>query len=140
MSEIKVRLSLEVPGAQMLSTQDCVKMSKKEAYDHSTMTFKTPVKKGKKMVMEKEICHINTRKSKPAKQNISITKEAYDYMLEEAPLAKYNKRVKTKSSEKKDTFVSIWDTMNTDARLKAHFDLIAADLNAISYSYEILED
>lgn len=140
MSEAKIRLSLEVPGAAMLSTQDCVKMSRKEAYDHSTLTIKSFVKKGKNVKVEKDTLHINVRKSKPAKQNISLTKEAYDYMLEEAPLAKYNKRVKVKNPEGKDKVLSLWETMSEDAKLRAHFDLIAADLGATSYSYEIFED
>ena len=34
MVETKVRLSMEVPGATMLSSQDCEKMSKKDSYNH----------------------------------------------------------------------------------------------------------
>ena len=79
MSEIKVRLSMEVPGATMLSSQDCEKMSKKEAYDSFSITVNVKKKKGKKQVIDKEILHINTRKSKPAKQCISISREAYNY-------------------------------------------------------------
>lgn len=34
----------------------------------------------------------------------------------------------------------VWDTMTVHERLKAHFDQIAHDLGAVSYSYEILGD
>ena len=53
MSEIKVRLSMSVPGAQMLSSQDCEKMSKKDAYDYSTLVVSFKEKKGKKSVIKK---------------------------------------------------------------------------------------
>lgn len=82
MSEIKVRLSMEAPGTSMLSSQDCEKMSKKEAYDHTILVVEQQVRKGKKLVTEKETLHINTRKSKPARQCISISKEAYSYMTD----------------------------------------------------------
>lgn len=140
MSEIKIRLNLVIPGATMLSTSDCVKMSKKEAYDHSTVTVKTFVKKGKNTKVEKEILHIYTRKSTPARQNISMSKEAYEYMIQEAPLPKYNKRVKVQLPDGKKDNKSLWETMTIDQKLKAHFDLIAEDFRAISYSYNILED
>lgn len=140
MSEIKIRLNLVVPGATMLSTSDCVKMSKKEAYEHSTVAIKTFVKKGKNTKVEKNILRIDTRKSTPARQNISMSKEAYEYMIQEAPLPKYNKRVKVQLPDGKKGNKSLWETMTIDQKLKAHFDLIASDFNAISYSYNVLED
>ena len=127
MSEIKVRLSMEVPGATMLSSQDCEKMSKKEAYDSFSITVNVKKKKGKKQVIDKEILHINTRKSKPAKQCISISREAYNYMTDkkEIPSAKLSK---------------VWGSMANEQRLKYHLNLIAEHFNAISFSYEILDD
>lgn len=126
MSEIKVRLSMVVPGAVMLSTQDCVKMSKKDAYEQSKVTLKYPVKKGKKTVMKQETLHIQTRKSRTARQNISISKEAYDYM--------------TSKSEAPARMTKIWAKMSTVKRLEYHLGLIAENFNAFSYSYEILDD
>ena len=126
MSEIKVRLSMSVPGAQMLSSQDCEKMSEKEAYDHSTMTLKYRVKKGKKSVKEREILHINTRKSKPAKQVVNISKEAYKYMVDgtEVPSSKV---------------VKTWSNMSAKQRLEYHLSLIAESFGALSFSYNIFE-
>lgn len=127
MSEIKVRLSIEVPGATMLSSKDCEKMSKKEAYNHSTLVIKHQVKKGKKLVTEKETLHINTRKSKPARQSISISKEAYSYMTnaKEIPSVKLTKT---------------WGGMTAIKRLEYHLNLIAEHFGATSFSYEILDD
>ena len=128
MSEIKVRLSMEVPGATMLSSQDCEKMSKKkDAFDHTTIVVEHQVKKGKKLVTEKETLHINTRKSKPAKQCISISKEAYSYMTDgrEIPSAR---------------MLKVWGNMTTAQRLEYHLSLIAENFGATSYSYEVLDD
>ena len=127
MSEIKVRLSMSVPGAQMLSSQDCEKMSKKDAYDYSTLVVSCKEKKGKKSVIKKETLHINTRKSKPAKQCVSISKEAYDYMThaKEIPSSK---------------LVRTWANMSNAKRLEYHLSLIAESFNALSYTYEIFDD
>ena len=72
MSEIKVRLSMTVPGAQMLSSQECEK-NPKESYD----VFKLRVHNGRGK-NSTELLTVATRKSKTAKQSISMTKEAYD--------------------------------------------------------------
>ena len=127
MLEIKVRLSMSVPGAQMLSSQDCEKMSKKDAYDYSTLVVSRKEKKGKKSVIKKETLHINTRKSKPAKQCVSISKEAYDYMTDakEIPSSK---------------LVRTWANMSKAKRLEYHLSLIAESFNALSYTYEIFDD
>ena len=127
MSESKVRLTMVIPGATMISSQDCEKMSKKEAYDSFSITVNVKKKKGKKQVINKEILHINTRKSIPAKQSISISREAYNYMTDkkEIPSAKLSK---------------IWGSMANEQRLKYHLNLIAEHFNAVSFSYEILDD
>ena len=127
MSEIKVRLSMSVPGAQMLSSQDCEKMSKKDAYDYSTLTIRYREKKGKKSVIKKETLYINTRKSKPAKQCISISKEAYDYMTDVMAIPS-SKLVRT------------WANMSKAKRLEYHLNLMAESFNALSYTYEIFDD
>lgn len=127
MNEIKVRLSMEVPGAIMLSSQDCEKMSKKEAYDHTIVVVEQKVKKGKKLVTKKETLHINTRKSRPARQCISISKVAYSYMTDakEIPSPK---------------LLKTWSSMTTAQRLEYHLNLIAEDFGATSFSYEVLDD
>lgn len=127
MSEIKARLSMEVPGATMLSSQDCEKMSKKEAYDHFTMVVENKVKKGKKSVKERETIHVSTRKSRPARQSISISKEAYNYMTDakEIPSPRLAKT---------------WGSMTASQRLKYHLSLIAENFGATSFSYEVLDD
>ena len=127
MSEIKVRLSMEVPGAIMLSSQDCEKMSKKEAYDHTIIVVEQKVKKGKKLVTEKEALHINTRKSRPARQSISISKEAYSSMTNAKEIPSPG-------------LLKTWGSMTTAQRLEYHLNLIAENFGATSFSYEVLDD
>lgn len=102
-------------------------MSKKEAYDHTTLVVETEVKKGKKLAKEREILHINTRKFKPARQSISVSKEAYLYMVDgkEIPSPKVKRE---------------WGNYTTAQRLEWHLTKMAEALGAISFSYEILDD
>lgn len=127
MSETKVRLSMVVPGATMISSQDCEKMSKKEAYNHSTLTVNYKVKKGKKTVIEKETLHIHTRKSIPARRNLCISKESYRHMIsvEEIPSLSMKK---------------VWSRLPATKRLEYHLNDIAESFGALSFSYEILDD
>ena len=118
---------MSVPGAQMLSSQDCEKMSKKDAYDYSTLVVSCKEKKGKKSVIKKETLHINTRKSKPAKQCVSISKEAYDYMTDVMAIPS-SKLART------------WANMSKAKRLEYHLNLMAESFNALSYTYEIFDD
>ena len=50
------------------------------------------------------------------------------------------KKHTTKLDKNGDVVERVWDTMTVHERLKAHFDQIAHDLGAVSYSYEILGD
>lgn len=118
---------MEVPGATMLSSQDCEKMSKKEAYDHTIIVVEQKVKKGKKLVTEKETLHINTRKSRPARQSISISKEAYSYMTDAKEIPS-------------PRLLKTWGSMTAAQRLEYHLNLIAENFGATSFSYEVLDD
>lgn len=127
MTDIKVRLSLEVPGATMLSSQDCEKMSKDEAYETNLIQIEHQKKKGVKKLTKKENLIVFTRKSKPAKQNISISREAYKYMTDKKCVPSF-------------TTAFIWNKLNAKKRLERHLQEIAEYFNALSYSYEILDD
>lgn len=127
MSEIKVRLSMTVPGAGMLSSQECEK-NPKESYNVTKLRVQNG--RGKNST---ELITVATRKNKTAKQSISITKEAYDYMVSNefeskcsSLLHKYPKHV--------------WLKMTPKQRLEAHLSIIAESFNAIGFTYEILDD
>lgn len=131
MIEPKVRLSFIVPGAELLSSQECDE-NPKENYNEHNVVVKYKKGKGKQTTIKTKVYKIHLRKSKTATQSINICKEAYDYMLSTPTEGKYNRL--TKAGKR------IWETMSIKDRLKMHFDSIANDLHAISYSFEVLND
>ncbi len=126
MMESKISLSLFIQGANRLSSQECEE-NPKNSYNEHNVTINYLQGKSKKQKMTKETLSIKTRKNKLVKQVINLTKEAYDYMLESSP---NSKQCSTKQYHK----------LPYDQRLKMHFDLIANDLKAHHYTYQILED
>lgn len=117
-----------IPGATMFSSQDCEKMSKKEAYDFFALSVEKKVfdRKIRKLVKEREVLHISTRKSRPARQNVSLSKEAYVWMTgnDSAPMG----------------MMKPWKNMSKTKRLEYHLNLIAENFGAASFSYEVLDD
>lgn len=138
MNDVKLRLSLCVPGAQMLTQGDCEK-NPKESYNTSKVTVEYTVGKGKKTKVKRETLTIKTRKSKVVKQNINITTESFYHMVSgsEPPTPKYAKPVGTRED---GTPISLWSTMEPEDRLKVHLDLIAEHFNAVGYTYKVLDD
>lgn len=137
MVEPKVSLSLLVPGAGMMSSQECEK-NPKESYDEHKMLISYTKGKGKSQRVAKKLLVINTRKQKLVSQNISICEEAYHHMLSTPTSHKLAKP--TKYNKNGEVIERVWDKLTVHERLKYHFDLIAHDLRAVSYSYEILGD
>lgn len=137
MVEPKISLSLLVQGAGMLSSQECEK-NPKESYDESKILIKHTKGKGKHQKAVKQLLSIKTRKQKLVTQNINICDEAYRHMLSTPIFAKFSRP--TKKNKAGDVIERVWDTMSVHERLKEHFDQIAHDLHAVSYSYEILGD
>ena len=124
MSEIKVSLSLELRGGAMLSEQECSKNSKakkKDCYDYFRVEVSDP--KGR----NKEILNVAVRKSKTVKQNIKLSKEAYDYMV--------NPDICPNPKLKKE-----WDKYSINQRLQYHCGQIAEALGAIGFTFEVLDD
>jgi hypothetical protein len=124
MSELKVRLNLVVPGANMLSRKECLE-NPENSYNSHKINLSYMEKKGRTKKLVKEILVVRTRKARTATQNIGLCQEAYEYMLNTPPSEKLLKK---------------WATMSKKERLAAHFTLIANDFNAISFSYEVLDD
>lgn len=135
--ESKISLSLFIQGANMLSSQECDK-NPKENYEKHKMFITDSDKKGKHQKESKIPIIFYTRKQKLITQNINICKEAYDYMLSTPTSNKLAKPLKVNKSG--EVVKRVWDTLTIHERLKKHFDLIANDFRAASYSYEILDD
>ncbi len=135
--EVKVSLSLLVQGAGLLTPEFCEK-NPKESYNEHKMLISYTKGKGKNQKTSKKLLVIQTRKQKLVTQNINICEEAYKHMLSTPTSAKFSKP--TKKNKDGDVIERVWDTMSVHERLKNHFDLMAHDLRAVSYSYEILGD
>lgn len=147
MTEVKVRLSMSVPGAQMLSEQECSK-NPEENYNIKVIPVKIKTKKGK---LKKSIT-IATRKCKLVKQSLNISKEAYDYMTaaDQPPTERLAKKLyiyKTVGKQKngKPKKIKLETTawahqFNSIKRLDWHMAQIATSLGAVDYQFEILED
>lgn len=118
--EPKISLSLLVPGAGLLTQGYCEKYPE-ESYKKEFI--KVEWKEGKNVKHETLV--INLRKNRTITQHININKEAYEHMLNTPTDVKLTKK---------------WRTIPKKDRLKKHLDLIAEDLRAISYDYEILDD
>lgn len=137
MAEPKISLSLLVPGANMLSSQECEKNSK-DNYEEFKVTVSTVKGIGKNPKEVKKVYTVHTRKSRLITHHINMTNEAYEWMLDTPTNSKLAKPLKLNNAG--DVIKRVWDTLSIHQRLKAHFDLIAHDLKAVTYSYEILKN
>lgn len=127
--EAKISLSLFIKGAKPLSQEECEKNPKKN-YDKFELNIRGN-KKRERLIVE-------TRKPQLIVQHINIYKEAYDYMVSTPTSPKLAKPIKF---DKNGNVVKrAWDNLSIQERLKKHFEPIAHDLNAVSYSFEILND
>lgn len=146
MNETKLRLSLSVPGAQLLSPQECGE-NPKDSFNTHIIPISYHTKKGKFI---RENITVKTRKHKLVKQSISISKDAYNYMIDPEcpPDGRTAKKVyitktikqpngKPKKVTKEST---VWAQYTIKQRLEWHLSRIAADLRAVSFTYEVFED
>lgn len=132
MVEPKLSLILVLPGSIMVS-QQVAENKPEELTEENKMLLK-----GYKSKKDKshEVITFRTRKSIPARQVLKMSQETYEAMLEESTSPKYNKIV----AKVKGKLIRVWDTMSEDARIKKHCELIAHDMGAIDFSYNILGD
>lgn len=137
MIEPKISLNLLVPGAGMLSSQECEKKPK-ENYDVHKVHIEYTKGSGKSKKRVKEVLVVKTRKPTLVSQHINICKDAYDEMLSTPTSSKLAKPIKFNKNG--EVIQRVWDKLTIDERLRHHFDQIAHDFRAASYSYEILSD
>ena len=143
MTEIKLNLSVVLPGSIMFSKEECLKTTQKVIEKTSKKTGKTYKKtvdvlvdnldmmdKSTIRVIDKnntiETITVYTRKSKPATQSLNICKDAYRYMVstECPPWSK----------------PKVWNTMKPKERLESHLQRITKELGGTSFTYQIFED
>ena len=144
MNEIKLNLSIELPGSTMLKKEECLKTTHKviekktKAGKIYKKTIKVEVEDWDKMekhsmrVADKngtntEIITFHTRKCKPATQSLNISKEAYEYMIDKDSCPSWSKPSK-------------WTAMSKKERLEAHLQRTVEHLGGTSYTYQVFED
>lgn len=132
MVEPKLSLILILPGGTLVS-QQVAENKPEELTEEQRIVFKNyKSKKDKKP----EVVVFKTRKSIPARQVLKMSQEAYEAMLETSTSPKYNKVV----AKSKGKLIRVWDTMSEDARIRKHCELIAHDMGAIDFSFNVFED
>lgn len=146
--ETKIHLSLLVPGACMLTQEECDKNPKK-SYNVETVPVEFKTRKGK---LQKENITVRTRRRRLVKQSLNISKEAYDYMTaaDQPPTERLAKKLyiyktasKGKNGKPKKVKVetTVWaHQFNPTKRLDWHMARIAASLGAVDYQFEVLDD
>ena len=132
MVEPKLSLILVLPGSIMVSQQVAENKPEELTEEHKVLFKNYKSKKDK----SPEVITFRTRKSIPARQVLKMTQEAYEAMLEGSTSPKYNKVI----AKVKGKLIRVWDTTSEDARIKKHCELIAHDMGAIDFSYNILDD
>lgn len=142
--EVKVSLTIGLPGAIMWSKEECLKTTHKviekktKAGKVYKKTIKVKVEDWDKMekhsmrVTDKdgtnpEIITFHTRKCKPAVQSMNMSKEAYEYMIDKNFCPSWSKPSK-------------WAAMSEKERLEAHLQRTVEHLGGISYTYQVFED
>lgn len=147
MTDTKLRLSLSVRGAQLLSPQECGK-NPKDSFDTTVIPVEFRTKKGN---IQKENVVVKTRKQRLIKQSLNVSREAYNYMIDPQcpPIELSKKIIVTKVIGKNPNGkpikvaeeTTVWaNRYNEKQRLTYHLDKLAASLGAVKYTYEIFED
>lgn len=123
MSEIKISVSITLPGGVMLTQAEAKQLEKEKTGAGFDITkVKVEDKKG-----NKDVLSVKTRKYKSCSQSINMSKEAYDYMV-------------SKGSCLPNIKPYMWAKMNKTQRLEAHLDLVCEALKGTSYTYKVFDD
>lgn len=166
MYNIKMSLTIELPGSQMMSKQECLKKLRKPVI--SNKTGKQLLKNGKpvfktkfvddydkcdkhalkvydKTNKEYQFIHYYTRKSIPAKQHINISYEAYEYMTGNSFPEGYrapHSFIPNKTLSKKGIgrVQQAWMSLSENEKLMWHFNRIAEDKHGKVVDYIVYPD
>lgn len=127
MSNVKMSVTIELPGSTMMTPQECGENPKNYKKQVQVLSIKAYDAKAKKSSFKKEKIEYRTRKCIPAYQSINMTEEAYEYMISSlcpewyAPMGGINK----------------WKKLPIKERLQLHLDRTCKSLGGISYTYVV---
>lgn len=134
MSEIKLNLSIEIPGRTMFRENECLKKIERhlERNGKARLLIDTVYDSDKTekniLVSDKgDVYTYHTRKCIPARQTVNISKETYTYMVGNDSAPSHITR-------------KAWIGMSKKDRLQTHLKMIADDLGGTSYTYKVFED
>lgn len=125
MEDIKLSLTIVLPGSTMMSEQECSKNP--QNYNHFSMVV------GSKN--DKQHIHFSTRKCKPAMLVMNMGIDTYNYMT-----AKSKNRRADAANCPGWSRPDIWYPLSSEERLKKHLHRIVSDRKGISYTYAVFED
>lgn len=140
--EVKVSLTIGLPGAIMWSKEEYLKTTHKVIEKKTKTgkiykkTIKVKVEDWDKMDehsmrvaggFKPQVITFHTRKCKPAAQSLNISKEAYEYMIDKDSCPSWSKPGK-------------WAAMSKKERLEAHLQRTVEYLGGTSYTYQVFED
>ena len=128
--EPKVSVTFVVPGAQMYSEQEC---KENKAFEQTVINTEYYAGKGKGKKKNKEKLTVYSRGNRPAKHHLNICKETYDFMVTPEGIPTIENWAKKHSRY-------VWSQYSKQQRLETHIKLIAKELNALSFTYEILDE
>lgn len=128
--EPKVSVTFVVPGAQMYSEQEC---KENKALEQTVINTEYYTGKGKGKKKNKERLTVYSRGNRPAKHHLNICKETYDFMVTPEGIPTIENWAKKHSRY-------VWSQYSKQQRLETHIKLIAKELNALSFTYEILDE
>lgn len=128
MSEIKLSLSIKLPGSVMYSQEGAKALEQQglAGFTKHSLVVEMHKRMGKKVKVDKETIHYKTRNTIPAIQNINISKDAYNYMV----------------SKECPSFMTPkdWARMSKIKKLEAHLNEIAESRGGKVLHYHIFED
>lgn len=121
-NEIKVNLSITLPGRVMVSEQ--VAQNKPENYESFSMIVTDVNNKKKK---DSERITVKVRKCVPALQSINLSVDAYESMTSKMEVPSWSK-------------IGTWAAMSEKQRLEAHLQRITEALGGLSFTYKVLDN
>ena len=128
MSEVKLSLSIKLPGRVMLSQEGAKALEEQGlvGFTKHSLVVEMHKRMGKKVKVDRETIHFKTRNTIPAVQHLNISKEAYNYMVgKECPSFMHPKD---------------WNRMSKVKKLEAHLKELAESRGGTVLHYHIFED
>lgn len=162
MIDVKVSLTVVLPGSTMFSEQECSKQLKEVIKDKKGKVIRDKAGNIKTRMVpdrEKHDCHsimvwdkakkekerltFYTRKCIPALQVLHISKAAYDGFIGDVVPSEFHAPrdfQPTMSPKLMAVVVQAWRSLTVNQRLEWHFERIASTLGGTVGSYFVLED